>query len=53
MIKLLLADDHAIVRDGLKQILAETDDLSVAGEGGERLRSARASPGGKLGSGLA
>ena len=32
MIKLLLADDHAIMRDGLKQILAETDDLSVAGE---------------------
>jgi len=25
-------DDHAIVREGLKQILAETDDLVVAGE---------------------
>jgi Response regulator containing a CheY-like receiver domain and an HTH DNA-binding domain len=32
VIKLLLADDHAIVRDGLKQILSETEDLRVAGE---------------------
>lgn len=31
-LQVLLADDHAIVRDGLKQILAETDDLSVVGE---------------------
>ncbi|MGE5471540.1 MAG: response regulator transcription factor [Bacteroidota bacterium] len=30
--KVLLADDHAIIRDGLKQILADTDDLEVAGE---------------------
>lgn len=30
--KVLLADDHAIIRDGLKQILADTDDLLVAGE---------------------
>jgi DNA-binding NarL/FixJ family response regulator len=30
--KVLLADDHAIIRDGLKQILADTDDLKVAGE---------------------
>lgn len=28
----LLADDHAIIRDGLKQILADTDDLIVTGE---------------------
>lgn len=27
-----LADDHAIIRDGLKQILADTDDLAVTGE---------------------
>jgi DNA-binding NarL/FixJ family response regulator len=27
-----LADDHAIIRDGLKQILADTGDLEVAGE---------------------
>jgi DNA-binding NarL/FixJ family response regulator len=31
-LKVLLADDHAIIRDGLKQILADTDDLVVAGE---------------------
>ncbi|MFZ4536485.1 response regulator [Propionivibrio sp.] len=30
--RVLLADDHAIIRDGLKQILADTDDLVVAGE---------------------
>ena len=30
--KVLLADDHAIIRDGLKQILADTDDLYVGGE---------------------
>lgn len=30
--RVLLADDHAIIRDGLKQILAETTDLEVAGE---------------------
>jgi two-component system invasion response regulator UvrY len=32
MINILVADDHAIVREGLKQILAETSDLHVAGE---------------------
>ncbi|TAK08715.1 MAG: response regulator transcription factor [Candidatus Manganitrophaceae bacterium] len=32
MIKILIADDHAIVRRGLKQILAETPDMVVAGE---------------------
>jgi DNA-binding NarL/FixJ family response regulator len=32
MIKLLIADDHAIVREGLKQILADTSDISVTGE---------------------
>jgi DNA-binding NarL/FixJ family response regulator len=31
-LNVLLADDHAIIRDGLKQILADTDDLVVAGE---------------------
>jgi two-component system, NarL family, invasion response regulator UvrY len=30
--KVVLADDHAIIRDGLKQILADTDDLLVVGE---------------------
>jgi len=32
MIRVLLADDHAIIRDGVKQILADTDDLVVVGE---------------------
>lgn len=32
MIRVLLADDHAIIRDGVKQILADTPDLVVAGE---------------------
>ena len=32
MIRVLLADDHEIVRDGLKRILAATPDLEVAGE---------------------
>ncbi len=31
-IRVLIADDHAIVRQGLRQILSETDDLLVAGE---------------------
>jgi DNA-binding NarL/FixJ family response regulator len=32
VIRLLVADDHAIVRRGLRQIVAEAPDLSVAGE---------------------
>ena len=32
MIRILIADDHSIVRDGLKRILASTADLQVAGE---------------------
>ena len=32
MIQVLLADDHTIIRDGIKQILADTDDLVVTGE---------------------
>lgn len=31
-IKVFIADDHAIVRAGLKQILADTGDIVVAGE---------------------
>lgn len=31
-IKILIADDHAIVREGLKQIVAEEIDILVAGE---------------------
>ena len=32
MIRVLLADDHAIVRAGLKEILTDTGDIEVAGE---------------------
>ncbi|HEX8988001.1 MAG TPA: response regulator transcription factor [Rhodocyclaceae bacterium] len=31
-IQILIADDHAIIRDGLKQIFSDTDDIIVAGE---------------------
>ena len=31
-IRVLLADDHAIIRDGIRQILDDTEDLLVAGE---------------------
>lgn len=32
MIRILIAEDHAIVRSGLKNLLAATDDMMVAGE---------------------
>ncbi len=32
MIRVLIADDHEIVRDGLRRILAASGDLQVAGE---------------------
>lgn len=31
-VDVLVVDDHAIIRDGLKKILADTDDLAVVGE---------------------
>jgi len=34
MINILIADDHAIVRAGLKQIVAEETDMRVTGEAG-------------------
>ncbi len=34
MIKILIADDHPVVRQGLKQMLADYDDMIVAGEAG-------------------
>jgi DNA-binding NarL/FixJ family response regulator len=34
MIRILVVDDHAVVRRGLRQILAETPDLHVGGEAG-------------------
>ena len=47
MIRILIGDDHAIVRSGLKQIIATTADLQVAGEaaqGAEILTALRAGP---------
>lgn len=32
LIKILIADDHAIVREGLKQIVSEENDMRVTGE---------------------
>ena len=45
MIKVLIADDHPIVRQGLRQILSDTADMVVAGEavnGQETLAQVRA-----------
>ena len=47
MIRILVADDHTIVREGLKQLLSECPRLEVAGEAGSgqevlsRLRQGR------------
>ena len=44
MIKVLIADDHQILREGLKQLLAEYSDILVAGEaenGNETLKKIR------------
>jgi DNA-binding NarL/FixJ family response regulator len=44
MIKLLIADDHAIVRDGLKQLFSLYEDIHVVAEassGGEVLEALR------------
>ena len=34
MIRVLICDDHLIVRQGIKQVLAEAEDLRVVGEAG-------------------
>lgn len=44
MIRLLICDDHLIVRQGLKQMLADTSDVTVTGEasnGADAIRLAR------------
>ena len=35
MIRVLIADDHAIVREGIKRTLADTPDIQVVGEAGD------------------
>jgi two-component system invasion response regulator UvrY len=45
MCKILIADDHAIVRTGLRQIISEADDMRVVAEaatGNEALEKVRA-----------
>jgi DNA-binding NarL/FixJ family response regulator len=45
MIQILIADDHAIIRDGLKQIISFVSNMAVAGEasnGEEVLQKLRA-----------
>lgn len=32
MVKIFIADDHAVVREGLKQIITEVSDMQVTGE---------------------
>ena len=44
MLRILVADDHAVVREGIKQILSETSDIVVGGEasdGNQALNQAR------------
>ena len=44
MIEVLIVDDHDIVREGVKQIVAETSDIKVGGEarsGGEAIAEVR------------
>ncbi len=45
MIRVLIVDDHTILRRGLSQIIAETDDMEVGGEaesGAQAVKLARA-----------
>jgi YesN/AraC family two-component response regulator len=32
MIKILIVDDHSLIRVGLKQVISDVDDIVVAGE---------------------
>ncbi|UCF15365.1 MAG: response regulator transcription factor [Phycisphaerales bacterium] len=41
MLKILVADDHTIVREGLKQILGEVPEMIVAGEASDGLEALR------------
>lgn len=42
MIRVLIADDHAVVRRGLRQIMDEAPDIKVTGEAGNGLEALRA-----------
>lgn len=41
MIKVLIADDHALIRKGLKQLLDDTDDMRVIGEAENGMQAIR------------
>ena len=34
MIRILVADDHSVVRQGIKQIIADEPDMTIVGEAG-------------------
>ncbi len=41
MIKVLIADDHALIRKGLKQLLDDTNDMRVTGEAENGMQAIR------------
>jgi two-component system, NarL family, invasion response regulator UvrY len=41
MINVLIADDHALIRKGLKQLLDDTDDMRVVGEAENGMQAIR------------
>jgi NarL family two-component system response regulator LiaR len=41
LIRVLVVDDHTIVRKGIKALLAETSDIQVVGEAGDGLEAVR------------
>ena len=41
MIRLLIVDDHAIVRHGLRQVVSESSDIEVAAEAGSSAEAVR------------
>lgn len=41
MIRVFIADDHAIVRDGIRRLLCETDGMEVVGESADGLDTMR------------
>ncbi len=40
-IRVLIADDHAVVREGFRKLLEEQDDMDVVGEAGDGLQAVR------------
>jgi DNA-binding NarL/FixJ family response regulator len=40
-IRIIIADDHTVVRDGLRGMLANQDDFEIVGEGGDGAAAVR------------